>query len=319
MTTLRERIGDRPEPATVEPAPAKKYPDIADLLRRKGVLIYDGSTGASLQEMGMRPGGAPEAFMLEAPGVIFALEEAFVNAGSDLILTNTFGGSPIRLDESDLSAQAFEINRRAVEIAREAAGNRALVAGSIGPSGQLLSPLGSLEFNDAVDAFETQARGLIDGGVDLVQVETMSDLMEARAAVEAVRRVSKEIPVFVTMTFDTFGRTMMGTTPAQAAEELLKWPISGFGANCGQAPEETVAFIREMRGVAPNAILIAKPNAGLPKVVGGKNVWDATPEDMAALAVEFVKAGANIVGGCCGNTPKHIEAMRQRLDEFRNA
>jgi len=188
-----------------------------------------------------------------------------------------------------------------------------LAAGDIGPSGELLAPLGALSFDDAVAGFAEQARALIEGGVDVIWTMTHSDLEEARAVVEGVRRVSKDIPILASMTFDTRGRTMMGVKPETAARSLLDWGAAAIGGNCGNGPEEILAVIQRMRAVAPDAILIAKSNAGKPEVVDGKTVYRATPEVMAQSARELRDAGARIIGGCCGTTPAHIRAMAEAV------
>ncbi|MFN3763230.1 MAG: homocysteine S-methyltransferase family protein, partial [Anaerolineae bacterium] len=217
------------------------------------------------------------------------------------------------LERSGLADRVAEVNRRAVEIAREAAAGRALVAGDIGPLGELLAPLGKRSYEEAVDLFAEQASALAEAGADVLYIETMSALEEARAAVEGARRAAPHLPITLTFSFDTHGRTSMGVRPEQAAKAALDWGVVALGANCGATLEMTMGALEKMRAAAPDAILIAKPNAGLPRMVEGKPVYDATPEMMADFAARAVALGARIVGGCCGSTPAHVQAIARRL------
>ena len=280
-------------------------------LRAGGVLLADGATGTMLQGVGLDAGQAPELWVLEQPDRIRALHESYVEAGSDLILTCTFGGTHYRLASHGLADRVVEVNRRAAEIAREIAGDKVFVVGDMGPTGQLLQPLGPLTVQEVADAYAEQATGLVEGGVDLLLIETMSDLGEAEAAIAGARRVST-LPIACTFSFDTHGRTMMGLRPAQVAQEMAPLAI-GLGANCGKDPAEYVQFMEDMRAVVEGAILWAKPNAGLPHVVGDDVVYDATPEYMAQVAQDLRQAGAQVIGGCCGTTPEHIAAKAQAL------
>lgn len=280
-------------------------------LHRGEVLLADGATGTMLQRQGLEPGRSPEAWLFEHPDRIRQLHEGYLNAGSDLVLTCTFGGTRYRLEGGGLADRVVEVNRRAAELAREAAGE-AYVAGDIGPTGQLLAPLGPLNPEDVAAAYADQAQGLVEGGVDFLLVETMSDLGEAKAAVQGARRVT-DLPIFTTFSFDTHGRTMMGLRPAQVAQEMAPLVV-GVGANCGKDPAEYVQFMESMREVVAGAILWAKPNAGLPRVVGEDVVYDATPDYMAQVARDLRQAGAQVIGGCCGTTPEHIAAMAYALN-----
>ena len=188
-----------------------------------------------------------------------------------------------------------------------------IVAGDIGPSGEVLAPYGELPFQDAKDAFTEQAAALIEGNVDLIWIETMSDLEEVRAAVEGTREVSDEIPIVTTMTFDTHGRTMMGVTPEQAYETLSSFEVIALGGNCGNGPEEIIEVITKMSSLNNGKPLVAKANAGIPELVNGKAVYRASPETMADYAVNSFNAGARIIGGCCGSTPDHIAAIKNAL------
>ncbi|MCX7855681.1 MAG: homocysteine S-methyltransferase family protein [Anaerolineae bacterium] len=276
-------------------------------------IVADGAMGTMLQAAGLPPGKTGEFWVLERPDAIAAVHRAYVEAGADLILTCTFGGTRPRLERIGLAGRVAEINRRAVEIARQAVAGRAFVAGDIGPLGELLAPLGKLSYKEAVDLFAEQATALAEAGADVLYIETMSALDEARAAVEGARRAAPHLPITLTFSFDTHGRTNMGVRPEQAAKAALEWGVVAFGANCGTTLEMTGEALEKMRAVAPDAILIAKPNAGLPRLVEGKPVYDATPEMMADFAARAVAVGARIVGGCCGSTPEHIRAIARRL------
>jgi methionine synthase I (cobalamin-dependent) len=283
------------------------------------VLLADGATGTMLQSMGLEPGEAPERWLFDRPDKIRALHRGYVEAGSDLIPSCSFGGTRFRLDGHGLVAgggsdQVIAVNRRAAELAREIAGDEILVAGDMGPTGQLMAPLGPLSAEEVVDAYAEQAQGLIEGGADFLLIETMSDLGEAKAAIDGARRTTRSLsmPIVCTFSFDTHGRTMMGIRPAHAAREIAPL-VTGIGANCGQEPAEHVDFMRAMHQAALEAILWAKPNAGLPHMVDDQVVYDATPEQMAHIALQLREAGARVIGGCCGTTPAHIAAMAKTL------
>lgn len=278
-----------------------------------GIIVADGAMGTMLQAAGLPPGMAPEAWLLESPDPVRGVHSAYVEAGSNLILSCTFGGTRTRLARPGLAERVAEVNRRAVEIAREAAGSEAYVAGDIGPLGEFLAPLGKLTYEQAVEIFAEQTTALAQAGVDALYVETMSDLNEVRAAVEGALQAGVDVPIFATLSFDSHGRTNMGVRPEQAAETLLAMGVAAVGANCGATLEMTESAVLKMHQVAPDAILIAKPNAGRPNIVGRETVYDATPEDMAEYARKFVALGARVVGGCCGSTPAHIRAIAQAM------
>jgi 5-methyltetrahydrofolate--homocysteine methyltransferase len=204
-----------------------------------------------------------------------------------------------------------EVNRRAAELARAEAGTDAFVAGDMGPTGQLLEPLGPLTAEEVAEAYAEQATGLLQGGADFLLIETMSDLGEAQAAIDGARRVT-DLPIICTFSFDTHGRTMMGLKPETVAEQIAP-RVEGVGANCGRDPAEFPTFLQAMRSAAPDTLLWAKPNAGLPRVVGEETVYDATPAYMGQVALELCQAGAQIIGGCCGTTPEHVEVMAKSL------
>jgi 5-methyltetrahydrofolate--homocysteine methyltransferase len=275
-------------------------------LQAGDVLVADGATGTLLQS-GLPAGMAPEVWLFNKPDKIRALHQGYIEAGSDLILTCTFGGTRYRLANHSLAEHVVEVNRRAADLAREVAGDNVFVAGDMGPTGQLLKPLGPLTSEEMADAYASQATGLAEGGADFLLIETMSDLGEAQAAIEGARRATN-LPIICTFSFDTHGRTMMGITPQMVVQKIGPL-VEGVGANCGKDPAEYEGFIRNMRAVAPNAILWAKPNAGLPRIQDDKVVYDATPEYMAQVALQLCEAGAQIIGGCCGTTPEHVAAM----------
>lgn len=214
-----------------------------------------------------------------------------------------------------MDGQVKEINAAAAKLAREVAGDGVFVFGDIGPSGELLKPLGKLAYEEAVAGFAEQADGLLAGGVDAILIETMSDINEARAAIEGVRKASAELPLLVTFSFDTHGRTMMGTKPDQVAREIWALGVTAMGANCGRTLTETLTAIEQMRAAVPEAVLMAKPNAGLPHADGGDMVYDVTPEIMAEYALKFAEQKVKIFGGCCGSAPEHIRAIAEALKQ----
>jgi 5-methyltetrahydrofolate--homocysteine methyltransferase len=283
-------------------------PNFLERLNQPGVLIADGATGTMLQKAGLPQGTASERWNLENPDAVRTLYRAYIEAGSDIILTNTFGGSPARLERDGLRQQCPEINKAAARLAREAAGEENIVFGDMGPTGQLLEPMGELSYADAVAGFAEQAASLAAGGADAILIETMSDLNEAKAAVEGVRQ-STSLPIVVSFSFDTRGRTMMGVKPAAAARAMWDLGVAAVGANCGRTLTETLAAIQEMRQAVPEAVLMAKPNAGLPHTEGKDLTYEVTPEIMASYVQQFTNEGVKIFGGCCGSTPEHIKAI----------
>ncbi|MBN1661717.1 MAG: homocysteine S-methyltransferase family protein [Anaerolineae bacterium] len=280
-------------------------------LKSGDVLLADGATGTAVQEMGIEIDAVSEQWVLNQPDRIRALHQSYIDAGADIILTATFGGTRFRLENHGLAGQVTEVNRRAAELAREMAGDGVFVAGDMGPTGQLLAPLGPLTPDDVSDAYAAQAEALTAGGADFLLIETMSDLGEAQAAIAGARRASS-LPIFCTFSFDTHGRTMMGIRPATAAAQVAPL-VAGLGANCGRDPGEFPEFMRAMRAAAPGAILWAKPNAGLPRLEVDRVVYDVSPAYMADVARDLHAAGAQVIGGCCGTNPAHIAAMAEAL------
>ncbi len=283
--------------------------DFQTRLRSGEVIVADGAMGTMLQAAGLPAGTPPEGWLLENPGPVVDVHRAYLEAGADLILTCTFGATRPRLARNGLGDRVRAINRRAVEIAREAAARAAFVGGDIGPLGEFLAPLGALSHEEAVDLFAEQAEALVEAGVDVLYIETMAALEELKAAVEGALAVAQGIPVTATLSFDSHGRTSMGVHPREAAHALLDLGVSGMGANCGATLDMTLDAVQTMHQTAPGLPLIAKPNAGMPRLVGDEVVYDAPLDAVAAYARRFVDNGAMIVGGCCGSTPDHIAAI----------
>ncbi len=292
---------------------------MADLRRKlaePGILIMDGATGTQLQKMGLPAGKAPELWNLENPEAVKKHYRAYIEAGSDAILTNTFGGSRPRLDMEGSGHLTHDINVAAAQLARQVAGDDKLVLGSIGPTGMLMEPMGELTYGKAVEYFAEQAAALAEGGVDGIHIETMSDLQEAKAAIEGAHKAT-DLPVTVTMSFDMHGRTMMGVRPEEAVKELSAMDVLAVGVNCGRTLEENLKALTAMRTAAPEATLIAKPNAGLPRMESGEEaVYDVTPEIMAEYALKFGTQHVKMLGGCCGSNPSHIAALKAALTNF---
>lgn len=273
-------------------------------------LVADGAMGTSLMALGGRPGEAYETWVLEPDRafVVRRVHERYRAAGASIILTATFGANPWRLGAEAVGERVVEVNRVAAQLARDAAPG-ALIAGSIGPSGRLLAPLGDLDPVDAADGFALQAQGLVAGHVDLAWIETMADLAEVAAAIEGVRRADPALPIVATLVFDARGRTMMGTTTEQAAETLLQLGVAAIGANCGDGPDPVELAVRRLRAAAPGVPIVAKANAGLPITTADGVVYPATPGEMAEHALRARAAGATVIGGCCGTTEAHIRAI----------
>jgi len=276
------------------------------------ILIADGAMGTFLMAQGLEPGAPPEAWNVAHPQRIADVHRAYIDAGSQIILTNTFGGSRIRLKRADMESRAAEFNRAGARLARDAAADRAFVAGDIGPCGEMMEPIGSLSFAEAADAFAEQAYALAESGVDLLWVETMMDLEEARAAVTGAKRASS-LPVFCSMTFGPAGKTIMGTGVREALESLRPLGLAAFGANCGEGLDVMDEVLDQLRGAAPALPWIAKPNAGLPRMIGDKAVYDVGPQQFSERVEALVARGAQVVGGCCGSSPEFIAAIARRI------
>lgn len=291
-----------------------------DLLTAQGTLLIDGAMGTELFARGLGSGDPPEMWNVDHPDRVTAVHAAYVNAGSDIVLTNSFGGTGFRLKLHKLDDRCIELNRAAAQVARTAAdahfketGRRVLVAGSMGPTGELLEPMGSMTPATCAEAFREQAIGLDEGGADVLWIETMSHLDEVAAAVEGARSVS-DLPVCATLSFDTAGRTMMGVSGKAAVNRLTELGVDAIGANCGNNLADTEAALHEMRAANPDVPLISKANAGMPEWHGTELHYSGDPEVMAAHAVRQRDAGIQIIGACCGSSPKHLAMMRQVLD-----
>ena len=286
------------------------------LLAERDWLLADGAMGSNLFACGLTSGDAPELWNVQHPERIAALHRQFIEAGADIILTNSFGGNRYRLRLHKAEDRVAELNEAAARLARaeaDRAGRVVLVGGSIGPTGEILEPLGPLSGLDARESFAEQAAGLARGGADILWIETMSSAEETEAAIEGARRTG--LPVVATLSFDTNGRTMMGITPAELAGLSRRLHVAACGSNCGVGAAELVASIVNLAAAAdPSAVLVAKANCGIPQYVDGAIRFNGTPELMAEYARLALDAGARIIGGCCGTTPEHLRAMRQALE-----
>lgn len=288
---------------------------LQQLLEQESYLLLDGAMGTMLFAAGLQSGDPPEEWNVLYPERVQAVHQQYIEAGSRIVLTNTFGGTRFRLKLHKMEERVAELNRAAAEIARKAADEApypVVVAGSMGPTGELLEPMGTMSFEEAKAAFAEQAAALTAGGADVLWIETMSDLNEAKAAVEGARSAS-DLPITVTMSFDTNGRTMMGVTALQTLETVQSWGVFGVGGNCGNTLAETYNALQAMSEAGPQVVLIAKPNAGIPRWVGSDLIYDGTPEIMADYAQRMYGAGVRLIGGCCGSTPEHIRAMAAAL------
>jgi 5-methyltetrahydrofolate--homocysteine methyltransferase len=289
---------------------------LKQLLDSESVILLDGAMGTMLMAAGLTSGAPPEEWNVSHPDRVRAVHRGYIQAGSRLILTNTFGCNRYRLKLHNLQERAFELNRAAAQNARleaDAAPQLTAVGGSMGPTGELLEPMGELTPQGAKEAFAEQAAGLADGGADVIWIETMSDLNEVKAAIEGARSATS-LPIVATMTFDTRGFTMMGVSPKKAIETLAGLDLFAIGANCGTGPEELGVAIEQMRQANPQVLLVAKSNAGVPKWQNNQLLYDGTPQVMADYAQHARHLGARLIGACCGSTPEHIRAMADALD-----
>lgn len=289
------------------------------LLGEKSTLLADGATGTSFFAMGLQSGDAPELWNVDYPERVATHYQSFIDAGSDLILTNSFGGTRYRLQLHKAEHRVAELNIAAAALLREVASKsdrEIIVAGSIGPTGEILAPLGDLQAADAVAAFAEQALALEQGGADVIWIETMSSQEEVEYAVQGARQTS--LPIVFTMSFDTNGRTMMGVGAADMMNLHQRLGVHACGTNCGIGASEVVAAILNMRASKPDEgddpILVAKANCGIPEFIDGEIHYNGTPEIMARYATMARDAGARIIGGCCGTSPEHVAAMRHALD-----
>lgn len=288
------------------------------LLATRPWLLADGATGSNLIEVGLVSGDAPELWNIDHPERIAQLHRSFVEAGADILLTNSFGGTTYRLKLHNAQHRVAELNMAAARIARavaDASGRVVAVAGSMGPTGEIMEPIGALTFDQAKQAFAEQASALAAGGVDVLWIETMSSREEVEAAVAGAATVG--LPIVCTLSFDTNGRTMMGLSPSDFAgiEKTLTPRLAACGTNCGVGAAEVVACIHNLAQAAgPDVVLVAKGNCGIPQYVDGAICYNGTPALMAVYARMALDAGARIIGGCCGTSPQHLRAMRDALD-----
>ncbi len=292
---------------------------LATLLDTNGFLVIDGAMGTELFAAGLMAGDPPEIWNLDHPDRLKAIHRSYVEAGSDIILTNSFGGNRHRLKLHSLEGRVHELNAAAASICREvadAADRRVLVAGSMGPTGELIEPLGELTTDEAQEAFAEQAAGLTAGGADVLWLETMSALTEVEAGVLGARSAS-DLPIVVTLSFDTAGRTMMGITGEEAGTLLADLGVNGIGANCGANLADTEAAVAAIRSVCGDIPVVSKANAGIPVWKGAELEYDATPEILAAHAHRLREIGVSIIGACCGSTSAHIAMIRAVLDGHR--
>lgn len=290
--------------------------DFHELLAEKGTLLVDGAMGTELFARGLTAGDPPEMWNIDMPSDVSDVHRGYLKAGSDMVLTNSFGGTSFRLKLHRLDDRVVELNTAAAIVAREAVDSldrEALVAGSMGPSGELLVPMGEMTPETAFAAFAAQAEGLTAGGADLLWIETMSSLEEVEAAVAGARSAS-DLPIAATLSFDTVGRTMMGVTGADAAKRLTDLGLAAIGANCGNNIAETEAAVAQLCEHAGDTPVIVKANAGIPEFKGDKLHYTGTPEVMGAHTKRMMDLGVAIIGGCCGTATQHIEYMRGVID-----
>jgi 5-methyltetrahydrofolate--homocysteine methyltransferase len=290
---------------------------LQDLLSRKSRLVSDGAQGTELAKRGLQPGDCPELMNVDNPDVIRSVARSYADAGSDIILTNTFGGSPQKLAKYTLENRVEELNEAGVRLAVEAAAGRAEVYASIGPTGEFLEPLGTITEAEMIKSFGRQVRALLAGGAQGFVVETMTDLSEAVCAIKAIRENS-DLSVICSMTFDKGERgyaTMMGITPERAIDVLEETRVAAVGANCSTGIVDLIEVCRIMRDRSCLPLWM-KPNAGLPQLIQGKTVYGESPEEMASHVPDLLLAGATIIGGCCGTTPDHIRRIREAVDTF---
>jgi len=290
-----------------------------DRIRQGEVLVADGAMGTMLFQRGLKPTDCPESVSLTRPDLLEEIATAYLEAGADIVQTNTFGGSPLKLAKYGLDDKTEMINRSAVDAVREAVDGLAYVSASVGPSGRILAPYGDIEPNAVWESFRRQIKTLVDAGADIICVETMTDIAEARLAIQATRSVSPTIPIMATMTYDETPRgfyTIMGIDIPTAVRELTLAGADLVGSNCGYGIEKMVQVARAYRACSRMPLVI-QSNAGLPVMEDGRPVYREAPEFMAEKGKELVAIGVSVIGGCCGTTPAHIAAIRKMVDSLR--
>jgi 5-methyltetrahydrofolate--homocysteine methyltransferase len=282
------------------------------------ILVCDGAMGTELQRRGLPSGSCPEEYNVTHPEVVEEILQDYLEAGADILTTNSFGGNRVRLKEYGFEHRAREFSMRSVEIAKQVGQGECYIAGSLGPTGQILEPLGPASQSDAAEAFQEQADALAEGGADFILIETMMSIDEAELAVKAAKRISGLI-VAATMSFEVGpkgSRTMWGVSIPTAVSRLTLAGADIIGSNCGRGFDYMVRIVQEMRPLTAKP-LVAQPNAGLPELVDGKWVYSETPATIKPKAEGLLRSGANILGGCCGTTPDHIRTIREVVDSFK--
>jgi 5-methyltetrahydrofolate--homocysteine methyltransferase len=278
----------------------------------KKILVYDGSKGHLLQKYGLKGGECPELWNLTHKDIVKEIYSNYKKAGSDVIQTNTFSGNGVQLEQFDLLDRAYELNYESAKLAKEVMGDFGYVAGSIGPTGKLIEPFGELGFNDAYKAFSIQIKALVDGGVDIINFETFTDVAEMRIALLAAKDITK-IPIICSVSFEQKGKTLMGTDPKTAVIILKSLGAHMVGTNCSFGPELMVNIVKEMY-YAGSGPLSVKPNAGLPEMVNGVSLYKESPEEFSSFVNQFANYGTRLIGGCCGTTPDFVRAIKKKVD-----
>ena len=292
---------------------------ILERLNAGEILVADGAMGSILFQKGLQPGECPESMNLSHPEILEEIAASYFQAGADIVQTNTFGASPLKLSDSGLEEQTEKINVSAVSFVKKVVENRAYISGSVGPTGRILEPYGDTKEDLIYLCFERQIKALIDGGVNIITVETMLDLREASLAIRAAKTISPETPVMATMTFDETPRgffTLMGVSTKEAANGLESAGADIIGSNCGSGIETMVKIAQELQTFSTLPLII-QSNAGHPEIRNGKQVYLETPEFFADKARELIESGVSIIGGCCGTTPEHIQAIRKVVDSLK--
>lgn len=289
---------------------------IINQIKAGKVLVSDGAWGTFLQKKGMKPGECPEEWNLSHPEDVLDIAKSYIDAGADMIETNSFGGTIFKVEKYGLGDKVFELNKAAAEISRKAAGNK-FVLGSIGPTGKILM-MGDVTEKELYEAFKTQVQGLEAGGVDAIMIETMTDLDEARLAIQAAKE-NTNCEVFCTMTFDKTVdgefRSMMGISPTDMVNTLIDEGAELIGANCGNGIADMINIVAEIRKANPDIPILVHANAGMPLYQDGETVFPETPDEMSGFVPKIIAAGANVIGGCCGTTPEHICRVREMVDK----
>jgi len=288
-----------------------------DRLHAKEILASDGAMGSFLFQRGLKSGECPELMNLNTPEVLVEIADLYFKAGADIVQTNSFGGSPLKLAQYGLENKTEEINQIAAQCVRQVVGDNAYVSGSCGPTGKMLKPLGEVEVDEMREGFNRQIKGLVKGGVDIICVETMTDLSEAILAVKAAKSVEPDIPLMATMTFDSIPQgffTIMGVSINQAVEELTEAGADVLGSNCGNGLEKMIEIAHEFRKATQLPIII-QSNAGMPEMKNGKLEYPEDPAFFGERVKDLIQAGVSIIGGCCGTTPAHIAAIKKAIKQ----